>query len=82
MGTELGRLVAPKGGQEAAPKPSVEEEIEVIEREKAQPQSVRIFHKRGKEVVVVEEENTTLEIKRLRSTLNTAMKKIEVSWGR
>ena len=33
----------------------------------------------GDEVVVVEEEDTTREVKRLRSTVSTAMKQIKVS---
>ena len=56
-----------------------EDEVEEIEREGSRSQTVRIFHKRGDKVVVVEEENTTREVKRLRSTLSTAMKQIEVS---
>ena len=53
--------------------------VEEIEREGSRPQAVRILRKRGDEVVVVEEEDTTREVKRLRSTLSTAMKQIEVS---
>jgi len=54
--------------------PTVEEdEVEEIEREEAQPQAVRILHKRGNEVMVVEED-TTREVKRLESTLSIAMK--------
>ena len=56
-----------------------EDEVEEIEREESQPQVIRILCKRGDEVVVVEEENTTREVKRLRSTLSIAMKQIEVS---
>ena len=56
-----------------------EEEVEEIEREESQPQAVHILRKRGDEVVVVEEEDTTREVKRLRSTLSTAMKQIKVS---
>ena len=56
-----------------------EDEVEEIEREGSRSQTVRIFHKRGEEVVVVEEDDTTREVKRLRSTLCTAMKQIEVS---
>ena len=56
-----------------------EDEVEEIRREEAQPQTIRIFHKRGEEVVVVEEEDTTREVKRLWSTLNITMKQIEVS---
>ena len=61
--------------------PTVEEEDEVeeIEHEGSRSQTVRIFRKQGDEVVVVEEEDTTREVKRLRSTLSIAIKQIEVS---
>ena len=55
-----------------------EDEVEEIEREESRPQAVHILRKRGDEVVVVEEEDTTREVKRLRSTLSIAMKQIEV----
>ena len=51
-----------------------EDEVEEIEREESWPQVVRILHKRGDEVVVMEEEDTTREVRRLESTLSTAMK--------
>ena len=56
-----------------------EDEVEEIEREGSQSQTVHIFAKRGEKVVVVDEEDTTMEVKRLRSTLSIAMKQIEVS---
>ena len=56
-----------------------EDEVEEIEREESRPQAIQILCKRGDEVVVVEEEDTTREVKRLRSTLSTAMKQIKVS---
>ena len=61
--------------------PTVEEEdgVEEIERGGSWPQTVCIFRKWGEEVVVVEEKDTTRVVKRLQSTLCTAMKKIEVS---
>ena len=61
--------------------PTVEEEdgVEEIEHGGSWPQTIRIFRKRGEEIVVVEEEDTTREVKRLRSTLCTTMKQIEVS---
>ena len=43
------------------------------------PQAVRILHKRGDEVVVIKEEDTTRELKRLESTLSTVVKQIKVS---
>ena len=56
-----------------------EDEVEEIEGEEPQPQAVQILHKRGDEVVVVEEEDTTREVRRLESTLSMAMKQIKVS---
>ena len=55
-----------------------EDEVEEIEHEGSRPQAVRIFRKREEEIVVIEED-TTREVKRLRSTLSIAMKQIEVS---
>ena len=56
-----------------------EDEVVEIERAAPKPQSVRILRKRGEEVVVVEEENTTREIKRLKSAVAGVMTQIEVS---
>ena len=56
-----------------------EDEVEEIERAEPPPQSVRILHKRGDEVVVIEEEDTTRETRRLKSTVTRVMKQIEVS---
>ena len=64
-------LVVPLAAEE-------EDEVEEIEREESRPQSVRILHKRGDKVVVVEEEDTTRELRRLESTLSTTMNQIKV----
>ena len=56
-----------------------EDKLEEIEHEEAQPQAVRILRKRGDVVVVVEDEDTTREVRRLESTLSTTMKHIKVS---
>ena len=61
-----------------------EDEVEEIEREESRPQAIRIprklvHRKLGDEVVVMVEEDTSSEVKRLWSTLSTAMKQIEVS---
>ena len=53
--------------------------MEEIEHEESQPQAVRILRKRGDEVVVVVEEDTTRELRRLESTLSMVMKQIKVS---
>ena len=61
------------------PRATVEEdEVEEIERAEPKPQSIRILRKRGEEVVVVEEENTAKEIKRLKSAVAGIMTQIEV----
>ena len=65
--------------QVVPPTAEEEDEVEEIEREESWPQVVQILHKRGDEVVVVEEEDTTREVRRLESTLSTAMKQIKVS---
>ena len=56
-----------------------EDKVEEIERAKPRLQSVRILRKRGDEVVVIEEEDTTKEMKRLKSAIARVMKQIEVS---
>ena len=62
------------------PRATVEEdEVEEIERAEPKPQSICILRKRGEEVVVVEEENTSREIKMLKSTVAGVMTQIEVS---
>ena len=53
---------------------AAEDEVEEIEREEAHPQAARILCKQGDEVVVVEEEDTTREVRRLESTLSMVMK--------
>ena len=55
-----------------------EDEVEEIERDEPRPQSIRILHKRGDEVVVFEED-TTREMRRLKSALAGVMKQIEFS---
>ena len=61
------------------PATTKEDEVEEIERDEPQPQSIRILRKRDDEVVVVKEEDTTREMRRLKSTLGRVMKQIEVS---
>ena len=61
----VGRSVRPPSPQGAPPAVEEEDEVEEIEREGSRSQTVRIFHKRGDEVVVVQEEDTTREVRRL-----------------
>ena len=74
-------LCAATEPQGAPPAMEEEDEVKEIEREGSRPQAVHILHKQGDEVVVVQEEDTTREVKRLWSTLSTAMMQIEVSVG-
>jgi len=60
------------------PTTAEEDKVEVIKHDEPRPQSVRILRKRGDEVVVVEED-TTSELRRLESTLVGVMKQIKVS---
>ena len=71
--------VRPPGSLVVPPAAEEEDEVEEIECEEARPQAVLILCKWGDKVVVMEEEETTREVRRLESTLSTAMKKIKVS---
>ena len=62
----------------APPVAEEEDKVEEIEHEESRPQAGRILHKRGDKVVVVEEEDTTRELRRLESTLSTTMNQIKV----
>ena len=55
-----------------------EDEVEEIERDEPRPQAIRIFQKRGDEIVVVEEEDTTREFRRLETALARVTKQIKV----
>jgi hypothetical protein len=55
------------------PATTEEDEVEEIERDEPRPQAIRILQKRGDVVVVVEEEDTTKELRRLESTLARVM---------
>ena len=62
--------------------PAAAEEEDVVEeivRAEPRTQSIRIFRKRGDEVVVVEEEDTPKEMRRLKSALDGVIKQIEVN---
>ena len=56
-----------------------EDEVEEIIHAEPQTQPVRIFRKRGDEVIVVEEEDTPKEMRWLKSALTGVVKQIEVS---
>ena len=53
-----------------------EDEVEEIVRDEPRTQSVRILRKRGDEVIVVDEEDTPREMRRLKSALSGVVKQI------
>ena len=56
-----------------------EDKVEEIERAKPRPQSICILCKCSDEEVVVEEKDTTREMRRLKSVVASVMKQIEIS---
>ena len=76
----VGPTVRPKSPPVVLPA-AVEEEdvVEEIICAEPQTQSVQIFRKRSDKVVVVEEEDTPKEMRRLKSALVGVVKQIEVS---
>ena len=56
-----------------------EDEVEEIEHDEPRPQSVRILRKCGDNIVIVEDEDTTREFRRLETSLTGVMKQIKVS---
>ena len=61
------------------PSAKEEDEVEEIIRDESRPQAIRILRKQGDEVVVIEEEDTTRELRRLESALSRVMTQIKVS---
>lgn len=51
--------------------------MEEIVRDEPRPQSVRILRKRSDKIVIVEEEDTTKEFRRLKTALTGVMKQIK-----
>ena len=76
----VGPAVRPQSPSVVPPAAAEKEDVvEEIVRAEPQTQSVRIFYKHGDEVVVVEEEDTPKEMRRLKSTLAGVIKQIKVS---
>jgi len=75
----VGAAVRPQSPPVVPQATAEEDEVVEIECAAPEPQSIRILWKRGEEVVVIEEENTTREIKRLKSVVAGVMTQIEVS---
>ena len=56
------------------PTAAEEDEVEEVERDEPRTQTVRILRKHGDEVVILEEEDTTMELRRLETALAGVMK--------
>ena len=61
------------------PATAEEDEVEEIERDEPRPQAIRILQKRSDDIVIIEEEDTTREFRRLETALAGVMKQIKVS---
>jgi len=61
------------------PAATEEDKVEEIEHDEPRPQSVWILRKRSDKIVIVEEEDTTKEFRRLETALTEVMKQIKVS---
>ena len=61
------------------PSAATEDEVEEIERDEPRPQAVRIPRKHDDDIVIVEEEDTTREFRRLETALAGVMKQNKVS---
>ena len=70
----VGTAIRPSSPQVVHPTAMEEDEVEEIIRDEPRPQAVRILRKRGEEIVIVEEEDTTKEFRRLETSLTGVMK--------
>ena len=61
------------------PTTAEEDEVEEIERDEPQTQTIWILRKHGDEVVILKEEDTTMKLRRLETALAGVMKQIKVS---
>ena len=61
------------------PTAAEEDEVEEIKRDEPQTQTIQILRQRGDEVVILEEEDTTMELRRLETALVGVMIQIKVS---
>ena len=75
----VGTAIRPPSPKVVPPATIKEDEVEEIVRDEPRPQAVRILRKRGEEIVIVEEEDTTKEFRRLETSLTGVMKQIKVN---
>ena len=70
----VGPTIQPPSPQAVPLAIAEDDEVEEIEHEEPRAQAVRILQKRGDDIVIVEEEDTTREFRRLETSLNGVMK--------
>ena len=75
----VGPAIGPPSPKVVPPAAMEEGKVEEIVRDEPRPQAVRILQKRGEEIVIVEEEDTTKEFRRLETSLTGVMKQIKVN---
>ena len=75
----VGPAIWPPSPQVVPPAAIEEDKVEKIVYDEPRPQSVRILRKRGDEIVIIEEEDTTKEFRRLETALTGVMKQIKVN---
>ena len=75
----VGPTIRPPSPQAVPLAAAKDDKVEEIEREEPRAQAVRILRKRGDDIVIVEEEDTTREFRRLETSLTGVMKQIKVS---
>ena len=74
----VGPAIRPPSPLVVPPAAAEEDEVEEIEHEEPRPQAIRILRKHGDDIVIVEED-TTREFRRLETTLTGVTKQIKVS---
>ena len=75
----VGAAIRPPSPQVVPSAATEEDDVEEIVRDEPRPQSVRILRKHGDDIVIVEEEDTTKEFRRLDTAITGVMKQIKVS---
>jgi len=71
--------IRPPSPKVVPPATMEEDKVEEIVHDEPRPQAVWILRKRGEEIVIVEEEDTTKEFRRLETSLTGVMKQIKVN---
>ena len=75
----VGPAIRPSSPQVVPLAAMEEDEVEEIVHDEPRPQAVQILRKHGDKIVIVEEEDTTKEFRRLETALTGVMKQIKVN---